>query len=44
MIIRKLRLEQGWTQQELAQHSGLSTELYNGLKKGSYQAKKVQSV
>ena len=34
MIIRKLRLEQGWTQQELAQHSGLSIRTVQRIEKG----------
>jgi len=33
MIIRKLRLEQGWSQQQLAQHSGLSVRTIQRLEK-----------
>ena len=34
MIIRKLRLEQGWTQQQLAEHSGLSIRTVQRIEKG----------
>jgi len=34
MIIRKLRLEQGWTQQELAQYGGLSIRTVQRIEKG----------
>ena len=34
MIIRKLRLQQGWTQQELAQFSGLSIRTVQRIEKG----------
>ena len=34
MIIRKLRLEQGWTQQELGEYAGLSTRTIQRLEKG----------
>ena len=34
MIIRTLRLEQGWTQQQLAEHSGLSIRTVQRIEKG----------
>ena len=43
MIIRKLRLEQGWTQQELAQYGGLSIRTVQCIEKGQLPAKKQQS-